>query len=59
MPGVSFSLGTIQPSARNRRLITLSISAYGDHPEHAARPDYDALVADGAVLDAPVHRLPT
>ena len=32
-------------SARNPRLITVSISAYGDHPDHADRPGYDALVA--------------
>jgi crotonobetainyl-CoA:carnitine CoA-transferase CaiB-like acyl-CoA transferase len=32
-------------SARNQRLITLSISAYGGHPDHADRPGYDALVA--------------
>ena len=32
-------------AARNPRLITVSISAYGDHPDHADRPGYDALVA--------------
>src|SRR5262245_33429049 len=49
----SFSLGTTARlgidhaalSARNPRLITVSISAYGDHPDHADRPGYDALVA--------------
>jgi len=49
----SFSIGTTARlgidhaavAARNPRLITVSISAYGSHPEHANRPGYDALVA--------------
>jgi crotonobetainyl-CoA:carnitine CoA-transferase CaiB-like acyl-CoA transferase len=49
----SFARGVVQRlgidhatlAARNPRVITVSISAYGDHPDHAHRPGYDALVA--------------
>lgn len=49
----SFSLGTTNRlgidhsalSAINPRIITCSITAYGDHPLHRDRPGYDALVA--------------
>ena len=49
----SFSIGTMARlgldhatlAAANPRLISCSISAYGDHPAHADRPGYDALVA--------------
>lgn len=46
-PGVTARLGIDYAtlSARNPRLIQVSITAYGDHPEHANRPGYDALVA--------------
>jgi crotonobetainyl-CoA:carnitine CoA-transferase CaiB-like acyl-CoA transferase len=37
-------LGHETLAAANPRLITLSISAYGDHPDHADRPGIDALV---------------
>ena len=32
-------------SAVNPRVVTCSISGYGDHPQHRDRPGYDALVA--------------
>ena len=32
-------------SALNPRIITCSITAYGDHPVHRHRPRYDGLVA--------------
>ncbi len=49
----SFSLGTTARlgidhaalSARNPRIITCSITAYGEHPAHRDRPGYDGLVA--------------
>jgi crotonobetainyl-CoA:carnitine CoA-transferase CaiB-like acyl-CoA transferase len=46
-PGVTTQLGIDHESlaAINPRLITCSITAYGDHPAHRDRPGYDALVA--------------
>src|ERR1700677_1284171 len=49
----SFSLGTTARlgidhdalSALNPRIITCSITAYGEHPTHRDRPGYDGLVA--------------
>jgi crotonobetainyl-CoA:carnitine CoA-transferase CaiB-like acyl-CoA transferase len=49
----SFSLGTTEQlgidhealSALNPRIITCSITAYGEHPDHRDRPGYDGLVA--------------
>jgi crotonobetainyl-CoA:carnitine CoA-transferase CaiB-like acyl-CoA transferase len=49
----SFSLGTTERlgidhgalSALNPRIITCSITAYGEHPAHRDRPGYDGLVA--------------
>jgi crotonobetainyl-CoA:carnitine CoA-transferase CaiB-like acyl-CoA transferase len=46
-PGTTARLG-IDPEALGRvnpRLITCSISGYGEHPAHRDRPAYDALVA--------------
>ncbi|MEI2704948.1 MAG: CoA transferase [Ilumatobacteraceae bacterium] len=45
-PGTAGRLGVDHEvlAARNPGLVTLSISAYGDHPAHRARPGYDALV---------------
>ena len=46
-PGVAEKLGIDHAtlSATNPRLVSVSLSAYGDHPDHAHRPGYDALVA--------------
>jgi crotonobetainyl-CoA:carnitine CoA-transferase CaiB-like acyl-CoA transferase len=46
-PGTMASLGIDHDSllGLNPRLITCSITAYGDHPEHRDRPGYDGLVA--------------
>jgi crotonobetainyl-CoA:carnitine CoA-transferase CaiB-like acyl-CoA transferase len=46
-PGVALRLGVDHESlsAQHRRLITCSITGYGDHPDHRDRPGYDALVA--------------
>jgi crotonobetainyl-CoA:carnitine CoA-transferase CaiB-like acyl-CoA transferase len=46
-PGVAnrLEIGHDTLSAINRRIITVAITAYGDHPGHAGRPGYDALVA--------------
>ncbi|MDQ1361570.1 MAG: hypothetical protein QOJ44_1947, partial [Acidimicrobiaceae bacterium] len=46
-PGTMASLGLDHDSlvAVNPRLITCSITGYGDHPEHRDRPGYDGLVA--------------
>lgn len=45
--GVAARLGADHATlaAVNPRLISVSLSPYGDHPAHADRPGYDALVA--------------
>jgi crotonobetainyl-CoA:carnitine CoA-transferase CaiB-like acyl-CoA transferase len=46
-PGVAERLGIDHDSlaVRNRRLITCTISGYGEHSRHRDRPGYDGLVA--------------
>ena len=46
-PGVAERLGVDHAvlGAANPRVITCTISGYGDHPAHRDRPGYDALVA--------------
>jgi crotonobetainyl-CoA:carnitine CoA-transferase CaiB-like acyl-CoA transferase len=46
-PGTMAKLGIDHDSLRkiNPRLITCSISGYGEHPAHRDRPGYDGLVA--------------
>jgi crotonobetainyl-CoA:carnitine CoA-transferase CaiB-like acyl-CoA transferase len=46
-PGTTERLGIDHPtlSVLNPRVITCSISGYGDHPQHRDRPGYDGLVA--------------
>lgn len=46
-PGTAERLGVDHASlsARNNRLVSCSITGYGDHPAHRDRPGYDALVA--------------
>ena len=46
-PGTMARLGLDHDSLHtvNPRLITCSITGYGDHPEHRDRPGYDGLVA--------------
>jgi crotonobetainyl-CoA:carnitine CoA-transferase CaiB-like acyl-CoA transferase len=46
-PGVAATLGVGHATLlrANPRLVYCSITGYGDHPAHAGRPAYDALVA--------------
>ena len=46
-PGVAQRLGVDHEalSAGRPRLITCSLTGYGNHPDHRDRPGYDALVA--------------
>jgi crotonobetainyl-CoA:carnitine CoA-transferase CaiB-like acyl-CoA transferase len=46
-PGVATRLGVDHDSLIriNPRLVTCSITGYGDHPQHRDRPGYDGLVA--------------